>query len=299
MQIHRVFGLAFVLAAFALGCSCGSEEGALASNGIDDPCPDDCGGNCTDVSNDPDNCGACGSACDGATPVCADGQCVPSCPQGTLDCDDACVDDRTDEENCGGCGIDCPQGIECIGGGCGENGGGDCRTGEVDCGGGVCADLSSDERHCGDCDQDCGAGGSCGSGVCECVSGTVDCGGDGCFDLSTSASHCGDCDQQCDDGRGVCESGVCVEQGDVCGDGQDDCDPGDGVQCVDTDWNSEHCGECFNQCAADEICNDGGCDGFYTPECNCFKAACGCEQDFICCDIEGVGTGCLEDDECP
>ncbi|MEZ4392317.1 MAG: hypothetical protein R3A48_14605 [Polyangiales bacterium] len=47
-----------------------------------------CGGRCVDVSSDPANCGSCGAACSGATPMCAAGRCAaPSCGAGASDCD--------------------------------------------------------------------------------------------------------------------------------------------------------------------------------------------------------------------
>lgn len=47
-----------------------------------------CSGRCVDASTDPANCGSCGTACSGATPMCAAGRCAaPACGAGASDCD--------------------------------------------------------------------------------------------------------------------------------------------------------------------------------------------------------------------
>lgn len=54
-------------------------------------CADDAGALvCTDVANDPNNCGACGAKCEtsaNAVPKCAAGKCELSCSPGFTDCD--------------------------------------------------------------------------------------------------------------------------------------------------------------------------------------------------------------------
>jgi hypothetical protein len=67
-----------------------------------------CGGTCVPF-DDPANCGGCGNACSGMTPVCtASGtsyECACAAPYEV--CADACSDPRTDAKNCGECGHDC------------------------------------------------------------------------------------------------------------------------------------------------------------------------------------------------
>jgi hypothetical protein len=86
-----------------------------------------------------------------------------------------------------------------------------------------------------------------------CKAGFVECAG-WCVDTSTDAAFCGDCETACiQQGNGLtCEAGSCV--------------PGDclgaqcGEECVENrSSNADHCGSCFNQCASDALCFDGGC----------------------------------------
>ena len=83
-----------------------------------------CSGTCADVASDPDNCGACGNACGGSTPVCIDGTCGANpCVFPFIPCGGVCVDPSSDRDNCGGCDILCGPFEACIGGFC-ESGGG-------------------------------------------------------------------------------------------------------------------------------------------------------------------------------
>ncbi len=103
--------------ASAAGTSCGGFNGA-----------------CDEVQSDPANCGSCGGAnCSGATPACASGACVATCPAPLTACPafrpggnntSFCVDTQTDPTNCGGCaGLGgatnvCGTGQLCAGGAC-------------------------------------------------------------------------------------------------------------------------------------------------------------------------------------
>jgi hypothetical protein len=66
-----------------------------------------CSGSCVTTSNDNNNCGSCGHACNTAAgETCSSGTCV--CSNGALtDCSTICVDATTDPNNCGGCNNVC------------------------------------------------------------------------------------------------------------------------------------------------------------------------------------------------
>ena len=116
-----------------------------------------CGGTCTFLGSDPDNCGACGYVCSGPYPSCYQGvcgNCVPNCPDGWCGGD-----------GCGG-ECSCPSGFVC-----GETGwcvGGDepCPGGETRCNG-VCTDVMWDANNCGACGVVCPPQFGCAWGVCE------------------------------------------------------------------------------------------------------------------------------------
>lgn len=76
-----------------------------------------CGSKCVDVYTDPDNCGGCGSICEGIKTACANAVC--SCEVGLMDCNDGfCTDTYDDNDNCGGCGNVCDSGKHCEDGFC-------------------------------------------------------------------------------------------------------------------------------------------------------------------------------------
>lgn len=81
-----------------------------------------CGGTCSDVLSDPQNCGACGNVCsiiDGITyedNACVDGVCTTVCGADT--CGDECIDLATSPRHCGACGNACAAGEMCCGGRC-------------------------------------------------------------------------------------------------------------------------------------------------------------------------------------
>ncbi|HVV81562.1 MAG TPA: hypothetical protein VHE35_00740 [Kofleriaceae bacterium] len=104
-----------------------------------------CGGVCSNMQNDRDNCGHCGNQC-GDGLVCAGGSCVEGCENNMVSCGGTCTDTMTDEANCGGCGLNgsqfvCDPGETCDTGAC------VCTSGVV-CGG-ACTDPMTDSMHCG------------------------------------------------------------------------------------------------------------------------------------------------------
>lgn len=88
-------------------------------------CQAECGSVCTNLTNDNDNCGACGNACP-YDKVCILGNCREDCDGSDIDCGDGCVDRDTDEHNCGECGNECTEGLSCIDGECRLPNGSEC-----------------------------------------------------------------------------------------------------------------------------------------------------------------------------
>lgn len=143
---------------FCHGASCSAEETV-------------CGGACSNLQSDRDNCGACGTAC-GDGLVCSFGACVEGCEGGLVSCGGSCVDQSSDEANCGGCGnaeslFVCAPGETCTDGVCG------CGAGELVCAG-TCTNPQTDNAHCGatgDClganaGETCGSNQACLNGDC-------------------------------------------------------------------------------------------------------------------------------------
>src|SRR5262249_28029657 len=174
----------------------------------------------------------------------------------------------------------------------------DCRVYGETCCGSYCADLATDVFNCGHCGAACAAPGAnesvaCVSGLCvyECVPGAEDCGDGACTDLSSDPDNCGACGTVCPESTPVCFAGACTtgcigscpefwcggngcggecacpngtycEQNgwcyDVCPPGLTWCDPG----CVDLSTDAYNCGACYHQCAPNEVCAGGVCQGF-------------------------------------
>jgi hypothetical protein len=228
------------------------------------------------------NCGACGHACTGATPVCnaATGVCgPPGCPMGFSFCMDVstCVNLPVDPRHCGRCGNVCPQRPNsvpaCRAGGCTIT----CNPGFANCDAndenGCEVDLSRDITNCGGCGNRCAFGPNsravCSAGVCgvACDPGRLNCDGNaanGCEAFSVSDANCGRCGNRCGAGM-VCSvsragSAPSCAVGLLCSiGGQVRC----GAGCVDLLRDSRHCGDCFRQCAGtggqQAACNGGRC----------------------------------------
>jgi subtilisin family serine protease len=216
-------------------CSGGVCELGECNQGFGDCNANEADGCETSTSTDPNNCGACNSACDMAhvdSASCEQSVCqVETCEPGWDDCDgintNGCeLDVSADLNNCGACGNVCvfANGAgSCTGGMCVV---GSCDAGFADCNGesadGCEVDLNGDAQNCGACDSPCvydNAAGNCNAGVCEmgaCGAGFGDCNADdsdGCeTDINNDEAHCGDCDTVCDLDHvsvAVCESGQC------------------------------------------------------------------------------------------
>ncbi len=203
-------------------------------------------GICTDLLNDPANCGACGAVC-AQGHVCTSGACVLSCQEGYADCSGTCRDLMTDQYNCGTCGLTCAAGYLCIDGSCAP----DCPDGYTSCSG-ICKNLTNDPANCGECSNACAAGEVCLSGSCSftCPAPYIDCSGS-CADLDTDHLNCGSCGNECLSGQ-VCEAGACANS---CIAGLTLCSGA----CRDLMRDPENCGSCASRCGTGENCYDGSC----------------------------------------
>ncbi|MHB1845509.1 MAG: DUF1565 domain-containing protein [Deltaproteobacteria bacterium] len=211
----RRLGLLAIGAVFLWACGGGTlrpNDGGPCGAGLSQ-----CGGGCSDLQSDPNNCGVCGTLCPapvGATPACASGACAFVCPTGLTGCGNGCVDPSSDPANCGSCGVSCPKGELCSRSACAEV----CATGELACDGG-CVTPIADPKNCGGCGVLCPQGQGCVAGHCQtvCGSGTSACDG-GCASLQTDPANCGGCGLACPAGAG-CASGHCGCSATSCGAG--------------------------------------------------------------------------------
>jgi hypothetical protein len=212
-----------------------------------------CGGAC--VAIDSNNCGACGHACTGLTPVCGTTGgtygCTSGCAAGQTRCGNLCVDTATDGDNCGACSQACGDGETCQASHCA------CPAGETLCGS-ACTPTATDDANCGSCGHACGGGQTCQSGSCVCPAGQAFCGGT-CTDESTDGANCGVCGHACSGGE-TCQSGTCA-----CPSGQSFC----GSACTSESTDEANCGACGHACVGGETCESGTC------ECPSGQAFCG------------------------
>ena len=150
-------------------CLCGNEP-ACSGGDICARLPDGQFG-CSNLMNDPDNCGMVGRACaEGET--CSAGECRcgsgGACGGGQACCGGACVDTASSVANCGMCGRSCSAGETCGGGVCLCGTGGSARTcaapvmgaslGETCCSGSC---VPNSDANCGSCGTACTDGNSC------------------------------------------------------------------------------------------------------------------------------------------
>jgi hypothetical protein len=153
-----------------------------------------CGGQCTDLAIDPNNCGACG--------IEVEGQCkggTPFCGAGLTACGTECVNLLTDADNCGACGRQV-DGAQCV------SGAPSCSLPAQLCGA-SCTYVTMDPLNCGRCGAQCPSSYACINGACSCAPGTSIC-GNGCVDMKTDRNNCGACGNACGSGQ-ACADGYC------------------------------------------------------------------------------------------
>lgn len=253
---------------------------------VDDGCE-------VDVTNDPDNCGTCGTKC-GAGERCHKGKC--GCPTGQIDCGESegCIDVSRNDWNCGTCGHlctvpdDAPEPPDHMTYGCGNSECGKLRCSDgwkeawADCNDDIETDgceinTATDPKNCGTCGHACAPGQFCLSDglnppKCACDPGQAMCGdaeNPWCADLQNDKVNCGTCGHQCPGGRAngspVCTKGFCDY---VCDQGFGDCDgnPDNGCE-TDLRTSGANCGACGARCdtSAGQPCIDGKC---LTVECD-------------------------------
>lgn len=173
-----------------------------------------CDGGCSNLSQDPSHCGACGVACWPAQ-ACLNGGCVGPCPPGFSACPSGgsvCVDPWIDDKNCGGCSHACGRAEGCRDGICEPL---QCAPGLVDCavdGGLDCVLVADDPRNCGGCGVVCPPNSDCQAGACTCNLLLTTCSVDGaitCVDAGSDPRNCGACGAACVPCES-CQQGVCV-----------------------------------------------------------------------------------------
>ncbi len=256
-----------------------------------------CNGQCINTHTDPNNCGACNSPCNTtntSSVSCVNGVCQDTCAAGFGNCDhnpaNGCETNLRDSDNhnCGFCTGTCNDPSFCE-----PDGLCHCPTNEVFCGS-LCTNTLTDPNNCdpnGNCGTVCPAGGHCVNGTCACPAGQTNCNGQ-CVDTSSNNTYCGGCfAPPCPTGAN-CSSGVCT-----CDFPYENCPNRAGCANISNDF--DNCGNCGNQCAADQYCNNFGCLCLLDNQplgTNFDCAFCGntCGSGGTSCQpIGAVGMGCL------
>ncbi|MBL8685464.1 MAG: hypothetical protein JNK05_40185 [Myxococcales bacterium] len=244
---------------------------------------------CETALNTDANCGMCGRACSGATPVCGGSSCGTGCPPGQSRCGGACVDTQTDVANCGMCGRTCSlanASAACTAGNCRvamcNSGFGDCDSNAAN----GCETSLNTAMNCGVCGRACsGATPNCNTSTGMCTSGCtgaqVRC-GTACVDTTTDESNCGSCGNACPSRPNAavsCAASACRY---TCNAGFGDCDGNMANGCETALNSTTHCGMCGRACSfanGSASCTAGSC------------ALAGCTTGFGNCD-GNMTNGC-------
>ena len=118
----------------------------------------ECGGTCTNVQTDGQNCGACGNRCASGS-TCQSGKC--SCANGFVSCGGSCV--ASNAQHCGSNCSTCSGSDVCNSDGtCSST----CSSG-TKCSDGACSSPTN-SADCGTCGNACTGGTTCVSGTCSC-----------------------------------------------------------------------------------------------------------------------------------
>ncbi len=276
----------------------------IPCNGVDDDCNglvDDtaktCGGVCTDVQNDSNNCGGCGVVCGGGT-SCKAGACACPATKPQI-CGTQCVDTNTDVANCGSCNKPCAAGpngaASCAAGACALA----CNVPYGNCNGsaadGCETDLRSDLANCGACGKSCSysnATATCSTGTCllsACSAGYANCNKDpvdGCeINVNNDLANCGGCGAACApaNASGSCNAGKCELL--LCKTGFANCNANatDGCE-INTQTDPNNCSTCGH------VCPGAGAPNAIAA---CTTGACGvaCVAGYANCD-GNWGNGC-------
>jgi hypothetical protein len=237
-----------------------------------------------ELSSDPKNCSACGTACSlpNAVPSCVSGTCgMAGCNPGYADCNttqsDGCeINLLSDKLNCGSCSNVCDflnASANCQAGVCAIA---SCNAGFFDCdnsaSNGCETNAQTDVNNCGGCGKPCqfaNAGASCSGGQCQlgtCAAPWANCDANatnGCeANKNTDVNNCGGCGVACNktNGTAACDSGSCTI---TCSSGFANCDGSVTNGCeINTNTSLSHCGGCGQVCNlanASQTCVGGAC----------------------------------------
>jgi hypothetical protein len=258
--------------------SCAMGACALACNTGFADCDRNAANGCEATLDTAMNCGACGTTCSGATPVCDAlmRRCVSGCGSAQR-CDGTCVDVSISVSNCGACGRVCslPNATAaCAAGVCRIA---TCNTGYADCdanpANGCEVNLQADARNCGRCGTTCitppGATGVCSGGVCgfSCLRGFANCdrlSANGCEVSTTTTSNCNGCGLACLSGANSTATCTILGCGLACSTGFGNCDSFAGNGCETALNTTSNCGACRYACPAapsgfTAACTSGTC----------------------------------------